>query len=146
VNVDAFMPCSAAGQEALGGRAGPRHRHRGEIRAACGLRHEVERERRDAREVVARLLVADIDQRLGRQRRDGGLDVRAGVSRAHRQLARLHRGEAGRERVVDQQAPDLLERHAARQLFDVDPAIAQRAAVAIGLGDLRGEGDDALEA
>jgi hypothetical protein len=32
------------------------------------------------------------------------------------------------------------------QLFDVDAAIAERAALAVGLGDLGLEGDDALEA
>ena len=32
------------------------------------------------------------------------------------------------------------------EILDVDPAVAERAAVAVGLGDLRLEGDDALEA
>jgi hypothetical protein len=48
--------------------------------------------------------------------------------------------------VVDEEAPHALERDAAGELAEVDAAVAQRAAVAVGLGDLRGEGDDALEA
>ena len=58
----------------------------------------------------------------------------------------LRRLEAGLRRVVDEQAPDLLERDAADEILDVDAAVAQRAAVAVGLGDLGLEGDDALEA
>jgi len=42
--------------------------------------------------------------------------------------------------------PDLLEGHIADDLLDVDPAVGERAAVPVGLGDLGGEGDDALEA
>ena len=48
--------------------------------------------------------------------------------------------------VVDQEAPDFLVGHRADELLDVDPAIAQCTAVPIGLGDLRLEGDDPLEA
>ena len=60
---------------------------------------------------------------------------------------RLRRGaaETGLEAIVDQQSPDLLVGDGADQLLDVDAAVAQRAAVAIGLGDLRGECDDPLE-
>ena len=54
--------------------------------------------------------------------------------------------QAGLGLVVDEQPPDLLERDDADELLDVDAAIAQRAAVAIGLGDLRLERDDPLEA
>ncbi len=59
---------------------------------------------------------------------------------------RLGGRHARQQRAVDQQAPDLLERHVADELLDVDAAVAQRAALAVGLGDLGGEGDDALEA
>ncbi len=58
----------------------------------------------------------------------------------------LGRRQAGLGRLVDEQAPHLLERDRADELLDVDPAVAERAAVAVGLGDLRLEGDDALEA
>ena len=54
--------------------------------------------------------------------------------------------QARLQRAVDQQAPHLLEGHVAHDLLDVDAAVAQRPAVPVGLRDLRGEGDDALEA
>jgi hypothetical protein len=53
---------------------------------------------------------------------------------------------AGQQMTVDQQPPDLFERHFANQFLDVDAAVAQRASGPIGLGDLGGEGDDAFEA
>ena len=59
---------------------------------------------------------------------------------------RLRRRQPGLERAVHEQAPDLLERDAADELLDVDAAVAQRAALPVGLGDLGREGDDALEA
>ena len=59
-------------------------------------------------------------------------------------------GSARRQRfvgvVVDEQAPDLLEVEPADQLLDVDAAVAQRAAVAVGLGDFGGEGEYSLQA
>ena len=62
------------------------------------------------------------------------------------QRVRLGRRQARLERAVDEQAPDLLEGHLADEVLDVDAAVAQRAALLVGLGDLGGEGDDALEA
>jgi hypothetical protein len=59
---------------------------------------------------------------------------------------RLGRLQPGIERSVHQQSPHLLERHDADQVLDVDAAIAQRAALFVGLGDLGGEGDYALKA
>ena len=58
---------------------------------------------------------------------------------------RLGGRQAGLERAVDQQPPHLLERDLADELLDVDAAVAERAALAIGLGDFGGEGDDAFE-
>ena len=49
------------------------------------------------------------------------------------------------EVVVDEQPPDVLVRVVADELLDVDAAVAERAALAVGLGDLRLDGDDALE-
>jgi hypothetical protein len=49
------------------------------------------------------------------------------------------------QRAVDEEAPDLLERHGAHEVLQVDAAIAQGAALAVRLGDRRGERDDALE-
>ena len=54
--------------------------------------------------------------------------------------------QAGLEAAVDQQAPDLLVGDRADEFLDVDAAVAQRAALFVGLGDLGGEGDDAFEA
>src|SRR6185503_3309413 len=50
------------------------------------------------------------------------------------------------EAVVHEEPPDLLVGHMADELLDVDPAIAERAAFLVGLGDLGLEGDDALQA
>ena len=61
-------------------------------------------------------------------------------------LDRLGRRQRQVEVLVDEQAPDVLERIAADELFDVDAAIAEVAAVFVGLGDLRLERDDAFEA
>ena len=81
----------------------------------------------------------------GAEHRQRGLEVRARVAGAHRQRVRLGGRHAGLEAAVHQQAPDLLERHAADELLDVDAAVAQRAALLVGLRDRRVEGDDALE-
>ena len=84
---------------------------------------------------------------LGCEHRDGGLDVDAGVARAE---GASGCGAGGRERTVgatvDEQAPDALEGEGADELLEVDAAVAQCAAVAVRLGDLRREGDDALQA
>ena len=50
------------------------------------------------------------------------------------------------EAAVDEQAPDLLVGDRPDEVLDVDAAVAQRAALSVGLGDLGREGDDALEA
>ncbi len=58
---------------------------------------------------------------------------------------RLRLGHDGVEVVVDQQAPHPLVRVATHELSDVDAAIAQHTALAIRLGDLRLDRDDAFE-
>ncbi len=60
-------------------------------------------------------------------------------------------GSAGAQSVaepaVDQQRPHVAEGDPVPdQVLDVHPAVAQRAAVLVGLGDLGGEGDDAFQA
>ena len=51
------------------------------------------------------------------------------------------------EPAVDQQRPHVAEGDAlVDQVFDVDAAVAQGAAVLVRFGDLGGEGDDAFEA
>jgi hypothetical protein len=139
-------------QEALRDRRGPVDlalRQRRAARAARGLRDERQRHHRGARQVVARVCLVDVDQRLQApfrpQHGQRGLRVDARVARADGERMRLGGREPGLERAVDEQAPDLLERDAAHQLLDVDAAVAQGAAVAVGLSDLGGEGDHALE-
>ena len=91
----------------------------------------------------------DVDQLLeppfGRQLAERGLHVHARVAGADRERVRLGGRQAGQERAVHQQSPDLLEGHRADQVLDVDAAVAQRAAFLVGLGDLGRERDDAFE-
>ena len=60
----------------------------------------------------------------------------------HRDGERLGRRQTRVEGAVDEQAPDVAVVVVADEVFDVDAAVAQRAAFAVGLGDLRLEGDD----
>ena len=123
-----------------GGRPGPR--------ADCATNDSAITDAR-ARS-VARLLVGDVDQLLqaplGREHRERGLHVDARVAGADVSGYGSAGGRPGSERAVDEQAPDLLEGDVADQVLDVDAAVAQRAALLVGLGDLGREGDDALEA
>ena len=173
VNVEAFIPCSAAEIQYASiaftwrGSASPRHRirnrsgidlalstsrlgHRRLADPARRLGDERQRHHRRAREVVAGLLVGDVDQLaeapLRREHRQRRLHVDARVARAHAQREGRGRRQAGQQLAVDEQAPHLLERHVPDELLDVDAAVAQRAAGAVGLGDLGGEGDYAFEA
>ena len=114
------------------------------------LRHEGEGHHRGAREVVASLLVGDVDQLaeapLGREHRERRLHVDAVIARAHGERMGFGRWQSRLEAPIDQQAPDLLVGDGADQVLDVDAAVAQRATLFVGLGDLGGEGDDAFEA
>ena len=121
----------------------------GSLIAARGLRDDRERSRREAGEVVARLLGRDVDELaqppLRPERREPGLKV--GHDRAARilQLDPLGARHPRLEAPVDEQAPDLLERVAADELLDVDAAVAERRSLAVRLGDLRLEGDHTFE-
>ena len=142
-----------ADQEALRDRArlvdlALRHgRHAGPARR---LRDERERHHGRAREVLARLVVGDVEQLLhpplGAEHRERGLEVHARVSGADGERVRLGRRQAGLVAAVNQEAPDLLERDSPDQVLDVDAAVAEGAAFLVRLGDLRLEGDYALEA
>ncbi len=125
-------------------------RHRRLAGFARGLRDERQRHHRGAREVVAGLLVGDVDQLaeapLGSEHRERRLHVDAVVARAHGQRVRFGGRQARFEVAVHQQAPDLLVGDIADEVFDVDAAVAQRATLFVGLGDLCREGDDAFEA
>ena len=118
----------------------------GDARRAGDDRHHL---RREPAEVLARLLVGDLVQLaelpLAGQPRRLGLEVGRRVAGEPRRLVRLRIGHLRVEVVVDEQAPDLLVRVVADELLDVDAAIAERPALAVGLGDLRLEGDDAFE-
>ncbi len=117
--------------------------------AAGGLGHEGHRHDGDVREVLARGVVVDVEQGLqaprGREHRDRRLHVDADVAGVDGDRERLGGRQAGVELVVDEQAPDVAEGDLADEVLDVDAAVAQDAAVPVGLGDLRLEGDDALE-
>ena len=143
-----------ADQEALGDRLGLVDLALGDRRladAAGRLGDERERHHRRPREVVARLLVGDVDQlrrspTAGPSIAERGLDVHARVAGADAQRMRLGRRQSRQQLSVDEQPPHLLERDVADQLLDVDAAVAQRAARAVRLGDLGRERDYALEA
>ena len=172
VNVEAFMPCSAAetkyastalyvlgvrlaapaDHEALDHRArlvdAVLRDHR-QAEPAGGLRDERHRHHGDVGEVLAGLVIIDVEQGLQppgrREGGDGGLDVDADVAGVDRDRERLRRRQPRVELGVDQQAPHLAVRHPTDEVLDVHPAVAQGAAFAVGLGDLRLEGDDTLE-
>ena len=75
-----------------------------------------------------------------------GLDVDADVAAVDRQRERLGGRQAVAESAVDQQRPHIAEGDVlVDQILDVHAAVAQRAAILVGFGDLGGEGDDAFE-
>ncbi len=82
----------------------------------------------------------------GAEHRQRRLHVDARVARVDVQRMRLGGGHPRQQPAVHQQPPDLLEGDVSHQLLDVHPPVAQRATGAVGLGDLRGEGDYALQA
>ena len=121
------------------GRSGPARR----------LRDDRERRGREPREIVARVFGADVDELaqapLGAERGEAGLEI--GHHRAARvlELDVLGHRHAGLEALVDEQAPDLLERVVPDELLDVDAAVTERRALLVRLGDLRLEGDHPFE-
>ena len=107
-------------QEALGGRSALRDRLRGDpvrlaVRDPRRLGRDRDELRREAAEVLARLVVRDVDQLLeiplgadaGRHR----LQIGRRVARQAAALVRLRRRQTGLEALVDEEAPDLLERY-----------------------------------
>jgi hypothetical protein len=63
----------------------------------------------------------------------------------HRDGERLGGREALAELAVHEECPHVAEGDLAGEVLDVHPAVTQRAAVAVGFGDLGAEGDDALQ-
>src|SRR6266536_2900828 len=125
VNVEAFRPCSAVQIQY--------------VSIAFAARSSTS----------PRQALVDVDQLLqtplAGQDREPRLEVAHVAAGPDRELA-VRGGQSGLERLVDEQTPDLLERDVPDELLDVDPAVTKRAALTVWLGDLRLEGDDALEA
>ena len=124
-------------------------RHGRQPEPAGRLGHERHRGDRDPGQVVAGLLLVDVDELIQppvrRHHRDRALHVDPDVAGVHRDRERLGRRQPGVELAVHQQAPDVAEGHPADEVLDVDPPVAQRAAFLVRLGDLGLEGDDALQ-
>ena len=125
-------------------------RHHRQTQPACRLGDERQRHHRRTGQVVADLRVVDVEQLLeppeGSQHRERALHVDADVAGVHRDRERLGGGQSRVERAVDQQTPHVAVVVGADELFDVDAAVAQRSALAVGLGDLGLEGNDTFEA
>ncbi len=116
---------------------------------AGGLGDERQRHDRGPGQVVPGLLVADVQQLVhapGRgQHGERALHVDPDVAGVHRDRVRLGRRQAGRELVVDQQAPHVPVGDVADKFLDVDAPVPECAAFLVWLGDLRLECDDALK-
>ncbi len=174
VNVEAFSPCSAVQIQYVSmavtcrGSASPRQRSRkrsaavfpprddvvgdgvlvavGDPRRTCDDRHDL---RGEPAEVVPRLLVGDLgdlpEAPDAGEPRDLGLCVRRRVAREGRGLVRVRLRHARLEALVDEEPPHLLVGDVPDELLDVDAPVAERTTLAIRLGDLRLDRDDAFE-
>ena len=95
------------------------------------------------------LLVGDVDQLaeppLSAEVRGYGLQVGGRVPGEIVGRVRSGRLQPRLRLVVDEKPPHLLERSDADKVFDVDPAVAERPTVAVGLRDLRLEGNNAFQ-
>src|SRR3954469_7096092 len=124
-------------------------RHHRLAQTTRGLRDERHRGDRASSQVVARLLVVDVEQLLHAPRRSEGreraLHVDADVTGVHRHRERLRRRQARGEAPVHQTAPDGAVEKPPDKVFDVDAAIAQRGTFLVRLGDLGLESDDAFQ-
>ena len=143
-----------AEQELLGRCLPPRddvvrHGVRVPVREPRRARDDPHHLRGEPPEVLACLLIGDLVQlaELPLPREPGrlGLEIGRRVPRQASRLVRLGLGHPGVEVVVDEQAPHVLVRVVADELLDVDAAVAEHAAFAVGLGDLGLDGDDAFE-
>ncbi len=116
----------------------------------CGrARHDPHHLRGQPAEVVASLLVVDVDELLElpltRKVRDLGLEIGGRVPGQALGHVRLGVGHLRVDVVVDEQPPHVLVGVAADELLDIDASIAERAALPIGGGDRRLDRDDPLE-
>ena len=147
VNVEAFMPCSAADVQYAStaftcfGSGSPRQRimnrsttdsrlvdlalrnHRQPL-PARRLGDVRQRHHGGPRQIVARGLLVDVEQRLQtphrREHRQRGLHVDPDVTGVDRDRERLGGRQTGVERPVDQQTPHVPERHMTDEILDVD--------------------------
>ena len=114
-----------------------------------GARHDPHHLSRQSSEVVAGLLVVDVDELLkpplAREVGNLGLQVGGSVARQPLRDVRLGVRHPRVDVVVDQQPPDVLVGVAADELLDVVAAVTERAALPIGCGDRRLDGDDTFE-
>ena len=119
------------------------------VREAGALRDDREHRGRQPAQVELCLVIGDVDELsttpLAAEMSRPRLQVGHRLPGRAMQGVRLGRLQARRERVVDEEPPDLLERDVPDELLDVDAAVAQRAAFPVGFGDLRLEGNDSLE-
>src|SRR5437763_8958252 len=117
--------------------------------ASRGLRDDRQRGGREASQIFLRLVVVDVDQLSelppAAERRECRLEVRHVAAGAELELA-VRRRQTRLERLVDEEAPHLLEGDLADEVLDVDAAIAELTALFVRLRDLRLEGHDAGEA
>jgi hypothetical protein len=124
-------------------------RHHRQPHAAGGLRYERQCHHRGAGKIFPGLLVADVEQLMqppGRgQHGQSTLHIDPDIAGVHRDRIGLGRRQPGREGVVHQQAPDMPVGDMASQLLDVHPAVPERAAFLIWLGDFGLEGDNSLK-
>ena len=124
-------------------------RHHRQALPARRLGHVRQRHDRGPGEVVTGRRLVDVQQRFqapyGREHGERRLHIDPDVAGVHRDRERLGGRQTGVERPVDQQPPDVPEGHLPDEILDVDPAVAERAALLIRFGDLRLERDDSLE-
>src|SRR5262249_25878672 len=132
-----------ADEEALGNRVrlvDHRLRDGRAARSASGLGDKGERHDGGTGEVVARGGVVDVEQLLETplrgQARERRLDVDAWVARADQKRPRLRRRQARLQMTVDEEPPNLLERHDPDELLDVYAPVAERPAFLVRFGDL----------
>ena len=119
------------------------------VRDGGETRDDLHHHRGETTEILARLLVGDLVQLpelpLAGEPRGLRLQVGRRVAGQPRGLVRLGIGHLDAQVVVDEKTPDVLVWDVADELLDVDAAVAELPALAVGLGDLRLDGDDAFE-
>ena len=169
---EAFIPCSAAEIQhasiSLTGRGSASTRQRitkrsGILRALSTSRSEIgrrptpqadwatnDRAMTDARARSSRACSSLISMSWPRphwgEHGQRGLEVDARVSRAHRERVGLGRRQHGLRGAIGQEPRDILERHTAGELLDVDAPVPEGTPCSVRLRELGVEGDYSVEA